>query len=308
MKPKHRPYYKFSDYLKECFGCRVYKVSIDAGFSCPNRDGSKSRNGCIYCDNKGFSFNSRIPPRPIESQIAEGIKVGRGRFKAEKFIIYFQAYTNTYAPPKQLKEKYDIVKRFKDIVGISIGTRPDCVDEEILELIDSYTGEYEVWLEYGLQSIHRKTLEFINRGHLYEDFLKAIELTRKRKKIRICAHTIVGLPGEAKEDILKTAEELGRLKLEGVKIHPLHIIKGTKLEEIFRRRLYTPLTRQEYIGLVSEFLEFLWPETVIQRITADSPPQFLVAPLWILEKTKLLKEIDEALAKKERFQGRIFKD
>lgn len=308
MKPKQRPYYKFSDYLKERFGCRVYKVSIDAGFSCPNRDGSKSRDGCIYCDNKGFSFNSRIPPRPIENQIAEGIKVGRERFKAGKFIVYFQAYTNTYAPLKQLKEKYDIVKRFKDIVGISIGTRPDCVNEEILELIDSYTGEYEVWLEYGLQSIHRKTLESINRGHLYEDFLKAIESTRKRKEIKICAHTIVGLPGETRADILKTAEELGRLKLEGVKIHPLYIIKGTKLEEVFRHRLYAPLTRQDYISLVSEFLEFLWPDTVIQRITADSPRQFLIAPLWILEKSKTLKEIDEALVKKERFQGRIFKD
>lgn len=304
---KNQRYYKFSEYLQERFGCRVYKVSIDAGFSCPNRDGTKSKVGCIYCDNRGFSLNSRIPPRTIETQIREGIDFGRKRFKAEKFIVYFQAYTNTYAPLEVLKEKYDVVKKFKDIVGLSIGTRPDCVNEEILNLIETYTKKYEVWLEYGLQSIHKKTLGLINRGHVYEDFLQAVRLTRKRKKLKICAHVIVGLPKETKEDILATAKELGRLKLEGVKIHPLHIIKGTKLEKLFQQGQFKPLDLEEYVSLVTEFLEYLWPKTVIQRLSADCPRQFLVAPLWILDKSRILHEIDATLMKQGSFQGRLYK-
>ncbi len=298
-------YYKFSKYLRERFGFRVHKVSIDAGFSCPDKDGKLSYDGCIYCDNRAFSFNSRISPRPIETQIMEGMNFGKRRYTAEKFIIYFQAYTNTYAPLKILKERYDTVKKFKDIVGISIGTRPDCINEEILDLIESYTKDYEVWLEYGLQSIHKRTLELINRNHSYEDFLRAIRLTRRRESIKICAHIIIGLPLETKDDILETAKELGSLELDGLKIHPLHIIKGTKLEELFKEKKYKPLELVEYVKLVTEFLEYLWPQTVIQRITADCPKDLLVAPLWIPEKNKLLNEIEIRLLKENRFQGRL---
>jgi len=281
----------------------VHKVSIDAGFSCPNRDRTISKHGCIYCDNKGFSFNTRGPARPIEAQISEGIKAGRVRFKAEKFIVYFQAYTNTYAPVEVLRQKYNIIKKFSDVVGLSIGTRPDCINDEILDLIAGFTKNYEVWLEYGLQSIHDRSLKKINRGHSYEDFLEAVRQTRKRSKIKICAHTILGLPGESREDILATARELGRLKLEGVKIHPLHIIKGTKLEQLFRQGQYLPLSRQEYVSLVTEFLERLWSGSVIQRISAEAPPEFLIAPLWILEKHKVLQEIEQALLQKKSCQG-----
>jgi radical SAM protein (TIGR01212 family) len=300
-------YYKFSSYLKEAFGCRVYKVSIDAGFSCPNKDGKFSKDGCIYCDNRAFSFNVRESPRPIGEQIKEGIDFGRQRYGAEKFIVYFQAYTNTYAPLDVLKKKYDIIKDFDDIVGIAIGTRPDCINEEILDLIKSYE-DYEVWLEYGLQSIHKKTLELINRGHLYEDFKKAVELTKERKNIKICVHVIIGLPGEAKEDMLETAKELGRLKLDGIKIHPLHVIKGTKLEVLLNNGLYRLLELDEYVGLAADFLEYLWPNTVIQRITADCPQEFLVGPLWIREKNRVLQRIEEELFKKDKFQGRLYKE
>ncbi|MCQ9208345.1 MAG: TIGR01212 family radical SAM protein [Omnitrophica bacterium] len=284
----------------------MYKVSIDAGFSCPNRDGSKSKEGCIYCDNRGFSYNTRIAPRPIKTQIQEGMDVGRKRFKAERFFIYFQAFTNTYAPVKELKKKYDIIKKFKNVVGLSIGTRPDCINEEILDLIESYARDYEVWLEYGLQSIHGQTLKSINRGHLYKDFLSAVEQTRKREKIKICAHVILGLPGETEKDILATAKELGRLRPEAVKLHPLHVIKGTKLEEIFAQGRYRPLGLPQYVSLVTKFLEYLWPQSVIQRITAECPRQFLVAPLWILDKNKVLKQIENTLAKEGKFQGRLY--
>jgi len=301
-------YYRFSKYLRNRFGVRVYKVSIDAGFSCPNRDGSKSKDGCIYCDNKGFSFNSRIALLPIEEQIAKGIEFGKRRFKAQKFIVYFQAYTNTYASLEVLKKKYDTVRKFQDVVGISIGTRPDCINEEILDLIESYASDYEVWIEYGLQSTHDETLEFINRGHVYKDFLEAVNLTRKRKNIKICVHVIIGLPNETREDILKTAEVLGRMKLDGIKIHPLHVIKGTKLEEIYKKGQYKPLELDVYVDLAVEFLERIWADTVIQRITADCSREFLIAPMWIVDKNKVLGKIEEKLLQMDTFQGRLYKE
>ena len=287
---------------------RVYKVSIDAGFSCPNRDGSKSKDGCIYCDNRGFSFNSRIASLPIEEQIAKGIEFGKRRFKAEKFIVYFQAYTNTYAPLEVLKKKYDSIRKFEEVVGISIGTRPDCINEEILDLIESYTSDYEVWIEYGLQSILNKTLEFINRGHVYEDFLEAVSLTRKRKNIKICVHVIIGLPHETERNILETAEVVGRLKLDGIKIHPLHIIKGTNLEEIYKKGQYKPLELDAYVNLAVGFLERIWSDTVIQRITADCPREFLIAPMWIVDKNKVLGRIEEKLLQINAFQGRLYQE
>jgi len=165
------PYYKFSDYLKKRFGCRVHKITVDAGFSCPNIDGTLSNNGCIFCDNYSFSPPVRTKNIPLTKQIEEGIEYGKRRYKAEKFIVYFQPYSDTYAPVDILKERYDIVKNFPDIVGISIGTRPDCIDEEKLSLIQGYTERYEVWIEYGLQSIHDRTLKLINRNHTYRDYL-----------------------------------------------------------------------------------------------------------------------------------------
>lgn len=301
-------YYKLSEYFKRLSaGKRVHKISVDAGFSCPNRDGKLSTDGCIYCDNAGFSLNSRIPSRPVHLQIEEGIKNLRKRFKAEKFIVYFQAYTNTYADIEVLKKRYSVIRDFNEVIGLAIATRPDCINTQILDLIDAYTSDYEVWIEYGLQSIHQKTLEFINRQHTYADFLKAVELTRQRKNIKICAHLIIGLPFETKKMLLETAKEMGRLKLEGIKIHPLHIIKGTRLEELFRQGLYSPLEVDAYLDLLSGFLECLWSGTVIQRLSADCPQDLLVAPRWILDKDMVLQKIEEKLEAENIFQGRLFK-
>ncbi|HOW42277.1 MAG TPA: TIGR01212 family radical SAM protein [Candidatus Omnitrophota bacterium] len=300
-------YYKFSDYFrKQGFKGRVHKVTVDAGFSCPNRDGTRSRGGCIYCSNEGFSVHTRAPGLAIEQQIAQGMQALRKRFKAEKFIVYFQAYSNTYASVDQLKRAYDTIKQFPDVAGLAIATRPDCIDEQILALIDSYTAKYDVWIEYGLQSIHNRTLVYINRGHLYEDFLDAVYKTRKFKRIKICAHAIVGLPFETEAMILDTARAIGQLKLDGVKIHPLHVIKGTALETLYRRGEFKPMTRDEYVDLAAKFLEYLWPQTVIQRLTADCPPDLLVAPLWLLEKQRVLSEIERHLAAQHTFQGRRF--
>ena len=306
MKAQER-YYRFSSYLREHFGVRVYKVSIDAGFSCPNKDGTLSSDGCIFCDNRAFSYNTRTEPKPIEKQIKDGINFGRQRYNAEKFIIYFQAYTNTYAPLNVLKERYDIIKKFNDVIGISIGTRPDAVNEEILDLIQNYSQDYEVWLEYGLQSIHEKTLKFINRNHAYEDFLKAYDLTKKRN-IKVCAHVIIGLPEEKETEIMETAKEMARLKIDGIKIHPLHIIKGTQLENLYNQGSYKVLKLDEYLKLLAEFLKYLWPKTVIQRLTADCLSDFLIGPEWISRKSEFLHLLDERLKKEDVYQGRFYQE
>jgi hypothetical protein len=282
MKEKHN-FCRFSTYLKERFGCRVYKIGIDANFSCPNKDGSLSEDVCIYCDNRAFSFNTRFGPKSIQSQINEGMDFGKRRYGAEKFIVYFQAHTNTYAPKEVLKERYEVIRKFDNVVGLSIGNRPDCVNDDILDLIDGYSRDYEVWIEYGLQSVHDRTLEFINRGHKYEDFLKAVRMTKKRN-IKTCAHVIIGLPGETKKNIIKTSREISRLKIDAVKIHPLYIVKGTRLEELYDKGLYSPLEFDEFEELTREFLMYLGEKTIIQRIGADCPPSILRAPLWILEK------------------------
>ena len=305
MRKMRGHYYRFSEYLRERFGRVVYKVSVDGGFSCPNRDGALSKEGCIYCDNRAFSINARLRPRPLEIQIEEGIDFGRRRYGAQAFFVYFQAHTNTYAPVGEMKERYDTVKKFKDIVGISIGTRPDYVNDPVLDLIKGYAGSYEVWLEYGLQSVHDETLKLINRNHSYDDFLRAVTLTRERH-LKVCAHVIIGLPGETREHIVKTAKELGRLRIDGVKIHPLHIVRGTALEKLFEAEAYVPLELDEYAGLVAEFLRHLAPDTVIQRVSADCPEDLLVGPKWILNKGEVLERIDDRLARKDIFQGKDF--
>ena len=220
--------------------------------------------------------------------------------------MYFQAYTNTYAPIEILRERYGIVRKFDDIVGIAIGTRPDCVSEGVLDILESYTSDYEVWVEYGLQSIHEKTLKRVNRNHTYKDFLNAARLTRNRN-IKICAHLIIGLPGETKNNIMATAREMGRLKLDGVKIHPLHVVKDTKLAELFKEGLYKALELDEFVEIATDFLGYLWPQTVIQRISADCPEELLIAPCWILEKNALLNKLDKRLAEKDVFQGKCYR-
>jgi uncharacterized protein len=277
-------YYKYSDYLKQRFNARVRKVSVDAGFSCPNIDGTLSTEGCIYCNNKAFSFHKyKCRTSSLKEQIQKGIEEAKKRFKAEKFIVYFQAHTNTYAPIGRLKDNYDVIREFNDIVSISIATRPDCVDKDILKLIASYTQDYEVWIEYGLQSIHDKTLESINRGHNYSDFLKAFNLTRKYP-IKVCAHVILGLPSETKAMMMKTADELTRIKVDAVKIHPLHVVKNTALEKLYNDGNYVPFTLDGYKDILEDFLKHLSRDIIVQRLSAYCPRDILVAPEWVCQR------------------------
>jgi hypothetical protein len=305
---QRRPRYnKFSSYLKERFGEKVYKVSVDAGFSCPNKDGKFSNEGCIFCDNRTFNAYYGHKPVSLREQIANGIKFGRSRYRAKKFLVYFQANTNTYASLEELKNIYDSVSEFENVAGLMIGTRPDCIDNEILDLIESYSVRYEVWLEYGLQSIHEKTLKLINRNHTYKDFLKAYDLTKNRN-IKVCPHVILGLPHESREDMLKTAKEIARLKPDAVKIHPLYIVKDTNLEKLYQKDKFKIYSLGEYFNLLIEFLRYLHPETIIARLTADCPRKLLIVPDWLEEKARFIQLLDKEMAKREVSQGDLHKE
>jgi radical SAM protein (TIGR01212 family) len=303
MKNRYRDY---NTYLREMFGCRVQKISLDAGFSCPNRDGTISDSGCIYCDSRGSGSGAMIHQGiPIEEQIATGIKNAQKKYKAEKFIAYFQSFTNTYGPVSLLKDMYSRALVHPAMTGISIGTRPDCVDNEILELISSFQKKYLVWIEFGLQSAHNKTLLNINRGHNVACFEQAVQMANEYG-LNICAHVILGLPGETREMMLDTARFLAGLPISGVKIHSLYITRGTKLANMYQRDEFECMDRDEYIDTLIDFLEFLPPEFVIQRLTGDPRKTELLAPDWALEKSLNLRLIKQRLEEMDTWQGKRY--
>lgn len=298
-------YNQYSRHLQDIFNCKVYKITLDAGFSCPNRDGAISDKGCIFCDTGGSFSQAHSSLLSIENQLEEGIIQLKSRFKAEKFISYFQAFSNTYAPVERLKQIYDKGVSHPDVVGLSIGTRPDCVDAEKLDLIASYKEKHLVWMEYGIQSVHNRTLDFINRGHSFEDFANAVELTQKRG-INICAHVIIGLPGETKSDILQTAKTIADMGVNGVKIHLLCVLKNTELENLYNAEQISLLPMDEYVETVCDFLELLPPSVTIHRLAGNGLQKLLIAPEWLGEKFKVLNMIDKELERRGSRQGFYF--
>jgi len=295
-------YYDLNSYLRGIFGCRVQKISLDAGLTCPNRDGAISTGGCIYCNSRGSgtgAFNKGIS---ITEQIIKGKEFLKKRYKAHKFIAYFQSFSNTYGPYEKLKRLYEETLAIDDIVGLSIGTRPDCINEAILTLLEGYARDYLVWIEYGIQSIHDKTLAFINRGHDVKSFKRAIDVTKNRG-IKICTHVILGLPFEERDDMLATAKAVAAMAIDGIKIHLLYVIRGTKMEKLYLEGNYRCLEQEEYVNLVCDFLELLPPDMVIQRLTGDPHPEELVAPEWSLKKNETLLRIKQILAERDSWQG-----
>ncbi len=295
-------YNQYSAHLKNKFGVKVYKITLDAGFSCPNRDGTISSGGCIFCDDGGSFSQAHSNLLSIENQIEIGIENLTTRFKAKKFMSYFQAFSNTYKPVNELEKIYKSSLKHPDIVGISIGTRPDCVDKDKLNLIASFKDDYYTWIEYGLQSIHNKTLKEINRGHDFDCFLKAYEKT-KEKGINVCVHIILGLPGETKDDMLKTAQKLAELKVDGVKVHMLCALKGTKLSKMYSEGKISFMSEENYIDTVCDFLEILPPETTIHRLAGNGLKKNLIAPLWIGKKFDCLNKIDREFERRNSWQG-----
>lgn len=293
-------YLSFGRYLKDFFGEKVMKVSVDAGFTCPNRDGSKARGGCIYCDNTAF-----VPAGSgsVSEQVREGIvRTGRGG-KIRKFIAYFQAHTNTYAPVDKLEALFRQALSVDGVVGLSVGTRPDCVSDEILDMLARLDDETHLWVEYGLQSASDATLERINRGHTRADFVDAVERTRKRG-IRTCAHVILGLPGETLENMRDTVGLVANLGMEGIKFHHLHVIRGTALEEMYGKNEVRVLGFDEYSDILVEMLEILPPETVVQRLFGWAPPDLLVAPDWGMNRQQIHAAIDRKMEKRKAKQGK----
>lgn len=294
-------YNQFSAYLKDKFGVKVYKITLDAGFSCPNRDGKISTGGCIFCDDGGSFSQAHSNLLSIEEQVQTGIKTLSGRFKAEKFMSYFQAFSNTYKPVTELEKIYNASLCNDRIVGLSIGTRPDCVDDEKLKLISSYAQDYETWVEYGLQSIHDKTLERINRGHDFDCFLKAYEKT-KENHIKVCVHVIFGL-WESHDEIMQTAQKLAELKVDGVKIHMLCALENTKLANLYRAGEIDFMSEDEYVQTVCDFLEYLPPDTTIHRLAGNGFSKTLIAPQWLGKKFDCLNKIDREFVKRNSYQG-----
>ena len=299
---KNKPLYRsYHDFLTETFGCRVYKVSIDAGFTCPNRDGTKGVGGCIFCDETGSSSQTHKDVVSIEQQVQQNIRIRKTRYKAKKFIAYFQSFTNTYASPSHLKHLYDqAVHAHPDIVGLAISTRSDCVDEEKIALIASYKKQLPyVSVEYGLQTMHDKTLKKLNRHETFQDFKTALSLTNQYE-LDHCVHVILGLPGETREDMLETANALYRLDVRGVKIHLLTAMKNTPLAKLYTRGKWEPLSFDTYIALVCDFIQRLPPNCVIHRLSGSGHPMDILAPSWIYKKKgAIIHAVNEELSKRK---------
>ncbi len=298
-------FYDLNTYFKNIFGHRVHKITVDAGMSCPNRDGKISSNGCIYCNASGSGTGFFQKGISVTDQILNARKYVIKRYKAKKFIAYFQAYTNTYAPVDKLKQLYDEALAIEEVAGLSIGTRPDCVSEEILTLLQGYAQKYLIWIEYGLQSAHNATLDRINRGHDFNTFEKAVKATQNRG-INICAHVIFGLPGESKKQMLETVKILSQMGIDGIKFHLLYVIKGTQMDTIFQQGTYQCLTQREYVDTLCEALTYLPENMVIQRLTSDPHPRELIAPQWAMKKKETIELIKKTLEEKNLYQGKYF--
>ncbi|MBF0301524.1 MAG: TIGR01212 family radical SAM protein [Desulfamplus sp.] len=323
MEDKKRRYSDYNSYLKSLYGERVQKIIVDAGLNCPNRDGTISRGGCIYCNGKGSGSGLWSKGVSITEQIELGRNAMTRRYSAKKFLIYFQSYTNTYTSCERMKEMYDEALRADGVVGMAIGTRPDCIDQDKIDLIDSYADKYLVWLEYGLQSSHDRTLELINRGHDFACFVKSVQMAKEKRQIsdshgyansgdhksngiNVCAHVILGLPGETREMMIETAQRIGELGIHGVKIHLLYVVKGTFLEKMFKNGSYACMTQNDYVETVCDFIEHLPANIVIQRITGDPHPDELAAPEWALDKHKTFNMIQKTFEKRDSWQGKLY--
>ena len=298
-----RRYNDYNAYLKALFGERVQKIIVDTGLGCPNRDGTLGHGGCIYCNSKGSGSGLWQKGLSITRQIEQGRKAMVRRYKARKFQAYFQSYTNTYTTCEHMKQMFDEALAAEGMVGIAVGTRPDCVDPEKIKLLASYVDKYLVWVEYGLQSVHDITLNRINRGHDYACFARATKMTREAG-INVCAHVILGLPGENKEMMLETARKIGDLGVNGVKLHLLYVVKGTELDRMWKNGEYQCLDQLSYVDIICDFIALLPKHVIVQRITGDPHPDELVAPDWCLDRTITFKMIQETLEKRDLWQGK----
>ncbi|MEJ2697498.1 MAG: TIGR01212 family radical SAM protein [Candidatus Sulfobium sp.] len=299
-------YKSFGAHMKAVFGGKVYKVNVDAGFTCPNRDGTLGISGCIYCNNDSFRPGPCRPAMSISRQVRNGIDHVRRRYKAEKFLVYFQPFTNTYAPVDKLEALYREALAEPSVIGLAIGTRPDSVDETKLDMLESLAERCFILIEYGLQSTFDKSLDFIRRGHDYRTFLRAVNLTKERG-ISIGAHIIAGLPTETREETLSMAEEISALPVEFLKVHQLQVVKDTPLEHMFVQNPFHTFEYGEYLDFITDFIERTSPGIVFQRLFATAPDDILIAPHWGRNRHQILRDIEKRLEERDTFQGKKYR-
>jgi len=306
-----RRFNAYTNYCQQKFGERIQKLSINAGFSCPNRDGTVGTGGCIYCNNAAFNPSYCSPEKSIKQQINEGIEFHTVRYRrAGKYLAYFQAFSNTYAPLKILKQKYEEALQHPDVIGLVIGTRPDCIDDEKLDYLQELCSNYFISVEYGVESCFNKTLEKINRGHTFEQSVKAISDTSMRN-IYTGIHLIFGLPGESAEDMLKEAAIVSKLPVSSIKFHQLQIIKDTPLEAMFHSNpeQFNIFKLHEYIDFIIHFCERLNPAIMIERFTAEVPPAFHVTGgFGLLRTDQILQKIEKRMEERDTWQGKFFQE
>ena len=303
-------YNSYIGYFKKTYGERLQKVVVDAGFTCPNRDGLVGTGGCTYCDNAAFHPGYSTAGIPIHEQIDEGIKFHRVRYrKAEKFLAYFQPYSNTYAPLERLRAVYEEALSHPLVAGIVIGTRPDCVDEARLDYLASLARDHVVVIEYGIESVYDRTLKRINRGHSFEDAVRAVEMTAARGLTQ-GAHFIFGLPGESVEEMLAYAPIINKMPLHSVKFHQLQIVRGTAMEREFASHPsdFVTFSLDEYLDFIVDLLERLRPDLYIERFAGEVPPRFVNSTPWgLLRNTELIRLLEQRLEQRNTFQGRLYK-
>ncbi|MBE6647011.1 MAG: TIGR01212 family radical SAM protein [Ruminococcaceae bacterium] len=304
----NKRYYTYDYYLRKTFGGKCMKIPIDAGFTCPNIDGKCSTGGCIYCSPRGSGDFAAAASIPTDEQFEIVKSQLSSKWKTDKYIPYFQAHTNTYAPTAIIRDKIEPVMKKDGVVGLNIATRADCLEDETVEYLRELAERTTLTVELGLQSVHDVTADLINRGHTYADFVAGYEKLRlASEKINICIHVIFGLPGEDREMMLETVKQIAKLAPDQVKIHLLHVIRGTRLAHIYERGEYTPMTMEDYVDTVAEALTYLPPDTVIGRLTGDGMQSELLAPEWSRKKTVVINNIDKKMFSDNLVQGQNYK-
>jgi uncharacterized protein len=302
------PYRFFGTYLREKYGCRVLKLTINANLSCPNRDGTLSSKGCIFCSSDGSASPTAMGTAHIREQMNAARKSFRRSEQETRYIAYFQAYTNTYDTCENLKKLYDEAVSGEKIVGLMVGTRPDCVSDEVLDLLSSYERPgFEVWIEIGMQSMHRKSLEYLNRQHDHNSTRHTVRKAAERG-LKVCVHIILGIPGETWHEMMETADEVSSMPVNGVKFHHLHVIRDTELQRLYNEETFKTLSLKEYTSIVCDFIERLRSDIIIHRLMGDREENTLVAPLWGLHKGTVLNSIESEFQRRGTYQGILFRE
>ncbi|ARK31785.1 TIGR01212 family radical SAM protein [Halalkalibacter krulwichiae] len=307
MTPSHfgdKRYYSWNQYLKDHFGEKVFKVPLDAGFDCPNRDGNVAHGGCTFCSERGSGDFAGDRSDDLVTQFHTIKDRMHKKWKSGKYIGYFQAYTNTYAPVDTLRTYFETILNQEGVVGLSIATRPDCLPNDVVEYLAELNERTFLWVELGLQTVHERTALLINRAHDYQCYIDGVEKLRKHG-IRVCAHIINGLPLESEEMMMETAREVAKLDVQGIKIHLLHLLKKTAMVKQFEKGLVEFMSQEDYINLVVDQLEVIPPELVVHRLTGDGPADIMIGPMWSMNKWSVLNGIEAELDRRDSWQGKF---